>query len=201
MLGKLSTIGFLILAPMAVYASEIRQRPYGYSIDVAQTLTNDAFVVCANSADDLLSRLPVQPPLAVRLSRDEPGQFRSLGVQQQQVPLPKTHRKCVSCIEGTVNFPLDSSEITQKECSGLDELIRGIPAGATVNLDGYTCDIGTATHNRTLSFRRAEAVAVYLKSKGISVGNVNGHGDCCPVSDDRTLNRRVEISTQKKEEK
>ena len=79
--------------------------------------------------------------------------------------------------------------------------MQGITAGTGISLDGYTCDLGSASHNVSLSIKRANEVAAYLRGKNIPVGNVEGKGKCCPVSDDRSLNRRVEITTQKREEK
>jgi outer membrane protein OmpA-like peptidoglycan-associated protein len=117
------------------------------------------------------------------------------------MPKSDLEKGCVSCLVGTIHFPFDSAEITEKERSRLDELIRSIPGGGVVNLGGYTCDLGATSHNMGLSLRRARGVASYLKGKGISVGKVEGLGKCCPVSADKRLNRRVEISTQQKEEK
>ena len=140
-------------------------------------------------------------PMALRLSSGEAPPAQTVAKQSEAKPESNLEKGCVSCLLGAIHFPFDSAEITEKELSRLDELIRGLPGNGVVNLSGYTCDLGTSSHNVGLSLRRAREVASYLKGKGISVGKVEGLGKCCPVSDDRHLNRRVEITTQQKEEK
>lgn len=198
MTGKFFTFGLALLLPLSAEASIIKQRPFDYSFEVADAKRSDVFVVCSNSPDDRLSVLPTPPRIAVRLSQnDVPGEH-----PEKSAPLTSASPNgCVNCLLGTVHFQFDSAEITTQERAKLDELIRGISAGVTVNLEGYTCNLGTSDHNMGLSRRRAKEVATYLKGKGISVGNVKGMGTCCPVSGDRHLNRRVEINTRQKEEK
>lgn len=201
MLGKLSIAGLALLIPVAGNGTEIHQRPFSYVHEVAQAQENDAFVVCSNCPDDQLSILPASPNLALRLSSGEAPPVQTVTKQSETKPESSLEKGCVSCLLGTIHFPFDSAEITEKERSRLDELIRSLPGNGAVNLSGYTCDLGTSSHNLGLSLRRARGVASYLKGKGISVGKVEGQGKCCPVSDDRHLNRRVEITTQQKEEK
>ena len=201
MRGKLSVAGLVLLFPLAGNAAEIKQRPFSFSHEVALAQENDAFVVCSNCPDDHLSILDARPKLALRMSSGDPQPVQTVVRESEAKPKSNLEKGCVSCLLGTIHFPFDSAEITEKERSRLDELIRGIPAGVVTNLDGYTCELGSSSHNMGLSLRRAREVASYLKGKGISVGKVEGLGKCCPVSDDRHLNRRVEITTQQKEEK
>lgn len=201
MLGKFSLAGLVLLFPLAGNAAEIKQRPFGFSHDVALAQESDAFVVCSHCPDDYLSILPAPPKLALRLSTGNPQPVLTFARESEAKPKSSIDKGCVSCLLGTIHFPFDSAEITEKERSRLDELILDIPAGVVADLGGYTCDLGTTSHNMGLSLRRARGVASYLKVKGISVGKVEGLGKCCPVSDDRHLNRRVEITTQQKEEK
>jgi len=201
MLGKLSVAGLVFLFPLAGNASEIKQRPFSFAYEVAQAQECDAFVVCSGCPDDHLSALPSPPKLAVRLSMSEPRPPQMLAKETETKQKSTLEKVALSCLLGTVHFPFDSEEITQKERAKLDRLIREIPAGTVVNLDGFTCDRGSFSHNTNLSLRRAREVASYLKGKGVSVGRVEGLGQSSPVSDDRRLNRRVEIGTQQKEEK
>lgn len=198
MTTKLFFAGIAILLPAVANATVIKQRPFGYSFEVAKAAESDVFVVCANSPDDRISPLPAPPQLAVRLSQnlvrmDSPKNTAASAIEPS--------KDCVNCLLGTVHFQFDSATLSQNERAQLDELIRGVSAGTDVNLDGYTCDLGNTSHNLSLSLRRAREVASYLRGKNITVGNVEGKGECCPVSDDRRLNRRVEISIQKREEK
>lgn len=197
MTTRLFIAGLAILLPTVASANVIKQRPFNYSFDVANAAESDVFVVCANSPDDRISVFPAPPQLAMRLSQDavrmEP---RSAAISASE-----PRKECVPCLLGTVHFPLNSAVLTQKERANLDRWVREVPAGTDVNVDGYTCDLGSASHNMSLSLRRAREVSSYLRRKNISVGNVAGKGKCCPASDDRRLNRRVEITTQKREEK
>lgn len=195
---RLFVICIAILLPTVAGANVIKQRPYDYSFDVASAAESDVFVVCANSPDDRLSVLPAPPQLAMRLSQSA---ARMEAPKNAAPSAPEPPKQCVPCLLGTVHFSLDSAVLTQKEREKLDDLIRGMPAGAGVSLDGYTCDLGSTSHNLGLSLRRAQEVASYLRGKKVAVGSVEGKGKCCQVSDDRRLNRRVEITTQKGEEK
>jgi OOP family OmpA-OmpF porin len=198
MKSKLFVAGLAIVLPTVANASVIKQRPFNYSFDVAKAADSDVFVICSNSPDDRISMLPALPQLAMRLSQNA-VQVAETG--KLATPTTEVSKTCVNCLLGTVQFQFDSAVLTQKEKAKLDGLIQGITAGTGVSLDGYTCDLGSASHNVSLSVKRANEVAAYLRGKNISVGNVQGKGKCCPVSDDRSLNRRVEITTQKREEK
>ena len=198
MTTKLFIAGVALLLPAVANANVIKQRPFGYSFDAAHATESDVFVVCANSPDDRISVLPVPPQLAMRLSQNE---VRMEVPKNAAASAPDGRKEYANYLLGTVHFPLDSAVLSQKERASIDEMIRGISAGSVINLDGYTCDLGSASHNISLSLRRAREVASYLRGKYISVGNVEGKGKCCSVSDDRRLNRRVEITTHKREEK
>jgi len=200
MQGKLSIAGLVLLIPLAGNASEIKQRPLAFSPGVTLAQETDTFVVCSNCPDDHLSILPAPPKLALRMSIDEPRPVQPVTGNPEVKPKSSRVMGNVSCSAGAIHFPFDSAEITEKERSKLDELIRNIPVGVVANLRGYTCDLGSTAHNMSLSLTRAMEVASYLKEKGISVGKMEGLGKCCPVSNDKQLNRRVEITTQNKEE-
>ena len=70
-----------------------------------------------------------------------------------------------------------------------------------VQIVGYTDNTGTASINNTLSYNRANAVANYLKLKGVSANRmlVEGNGSKNPIASNSTAagreqNRRVEIT-------
>lgn len=198
MTTKFFIVGIAILLPAVASATVIKQRPYDYSFDVASAKESDVFVVCSNSPDDRISVLAAPPQLAVRLTQNE---LRFEAPKHSAAMAAESSKGCIPCLLGTVHFPLDSAVLTQKERARLDRLIRDIPAGTGVSLDGYTCDLGSTSHNLSLSLQRAKEVASYLRGKNVAVGKVEGKGECCPVSDDRRINRRVEITTQKGEKK
>ena len=69
-----------------------------------------------------------------------------------------------------VTFAVNSSDI-----ASTDEL-SGIPEGSTVDVVAYSSPDGNADANMALSQRRADAVADYLKSKGIKVNRIYAKG-------------------------
>ncbi|MGD8863186.1 MAG: OmpA family protein [Myxococcales bacterium] len=82
----------------------------------------------------------------------------------------------------------------------LAEVIRELPEGTRVIVEGHTDDVGDPDYNLELSYRRARAVVVYLQSRGVPEARLGyrGRGSQDPVTDDRSpagraLNRRVEF--------
>ena len=62
-----------------------------------------------------------------------------------------------------------------------------------VQVKGYTCDIGGKKFNDRLAMDRAKAVVEIIEKNGITPVAVAGEGKCCYVSENKSLNRRVEI--------
>jgi OmpA-OmpF porin, OOP family len=72
---------------------------------------------------------------------------------------------------------------------------------ALVEVAGHTDNVGPAPGNRDLSQKRAEAVAAYLKTKGVAEARLTpkGYGPDKPIADNKTAagkqkNRRVEFN-------
>jgi outer membrane protein OmpA-like peptidoglycan-associated protein len=72
--------------------------------------------------------------------------------------------------------------------------------GLTVEVDGYTDNVGGESLNQTLSEKRADTVRDYLLHQGVSPRSLTsrGFGDGNPVASNdtsigRQLNRRVEL--------
>ena len=82
---------------------------------------------------------------------------------------------------------------------GVADKLQASP-GMTVEIAGYTDNVGSNAHNRDLSERRAISVKAYLASKGVA-GNrmtAKGYGEGSPVASNdaaegREQNRRVEL--------
>ena len=103
------------------------------------------------------------------------------------------------------HFAFDSAELTAEDKAQLDQLIAIIVNPklnfVTGEIDGYTDNTGDAQYNIKLSKRRADAVADYLKSKGVHMGDrfmTQGYGEEHPIADNsteegRAQNRRVSI--------
>lgn len=199
MLAKLmTTASLLFLIPLSSFASDIRQRPFAYSFDAASAQNSDTFVVCSECPDSKLSILPAVAQLAVRMST--PMAIQPPATQPDVVAAaPRKEQPEIKGLLGTVHFQFNSSRLSQFEQGKLEKLSREIPAGNAVDVTGYTCTIGTDDYNKNLSFRRAEAVATALKAKGVNIGTIEGRGKCCPASQNKQQNRRVEIIGLQKE--
>ena len=84
----------------------------------------------------------------------------------------------------------------------LDEAIAAMRENATlrVEIEGHTCNIGTAEYNLALGDRRANAVKDYLVSRGVTADRLNtvSYGEERPKYDNsreetRRLNRRAAL--------
>lgn len=199
MLAKFMTTASLVfLIPLSSFASDIRQRPFAYSFDAASAQSGDTFVVCSECPDSKLSILPAVAKLAVRMST--PMAIQPPATQSNVVAAaPSKEQPEIKGLLGTVHFQFNSFSLSQYEQGKLEKLSREIPAGNAVDVTGYTCTIGTDDYNKNLSFRRAEAVATTLKAKGVNIGTIEGRGKCCPASQNKQQNRRVEIIGLQKE--
>ncbi len=101
-----------------------------------------------------------------------------------------------------VNFEFDSSTLLPDAMPILDNAIELLHAhpGVRIEIEGHTCNIGTADYNLGLSERRAESVKQYLIDQGIDENRIQavGYGESQPVASNdtatgRTMNRRVAI--------
>ena len=101
-----------------------------------------------------------------------------------------------------VLFELDKAELRPEARQALD-VAAATFAGqgqGKVRVAGHTCDLGSDTYNTDLAKRRANAVFVYLASKGVSPERmtVEAFGESKPRNangsePERMLNRRVEL--------
>jgi OOP family OmpA-OmpF porin len=101
-----------------------------------------------------------------------------------------------------VLFDFDKAVIKPEAYHLLDEVVEIMKQNPDLNveLQGHTCNIGSKEYNMGLSLRRANAVADYLESKGVSGDRLTtkGFGFSKPVAVNsteigRSLNRRVEL--------
>jgi len=65
----------------------------------------------------------------------------------------------------------------------------------TVRIEGHTDKVGSEQMNLNLSQARADAARNILVQKGVNPGRITtmGMGKCCPISSDKSANRRVSL--------
>jgi outer membrane protein OmpA-like peptidoglycan-associated protein len=102
-----------------------------------------------------------------------------------------------------LEFAFDSAELSAADKTKIDAIIPVLknPKVAFIagEVDGYTDSTGEEAYNLDLSKRRAEAVANYAKSQGVTLGDrfvTHGYGEANPVASNdtaegRAQNRRV----------
>ena len=128
---------------------------------------------------------------------------QSLADLQKIAAVKKEDRGMVITLSGGVLFPTDKSELLAGAMAQLNQvgeaLVRNSP-DSRITVEGHTDSQGQAAHNQELSQKRAEAVATYLRSRGIAPDRVTaaGKGADKPIADNKTIegraqNRRVEI--------
>jgi outer membrane protein OmpA-like peptidoglycan-associated protein len=107
-------------------------------------------------------------------------------------------------LSSDVLFEFGKSEVGDAAADKITGLVKDVPKGATVSIDGYTDNIPFERGNDVLSKERAQAVAdVIAKSRPDLDLTVTGHGEDDPVApnesggkdhpEGRAKNRRVEI--------
>ena len=104
-----------------------------------------------------------------------------------------------------VHFDFDRYSLRPEATRVLDEAIAAMKTDATLRLEieGHTCNIGTAEYNLALGDRRANAVKSYLVSQGVSGDRLRtvSYGEERPKYDNareetRRLNRRAALVLQ-----
>lgn len=190
----------VLLVPLASHATDIRQRSFSYSLEAVVAKEDDQFVVCSDCPDNQLSKMPMTPKLALRMTTLlNPEVPATREVQQAQSTKAQAADNQVRLVP--IQFDFDSAKLSRPEREKLNGLLANLPRSSTFDLTGFTCTIGRGNYNEGLSIRRANHVAEIFKVNGLNVGTVEGKGKCCPVAIEKRLNRRVEIMEHRKEEK
>ncbi|MGJ7918375.1 OmpA family protein [Massilia sp. LXY-6] len=124
-----------------------------------------------------------------------------LEVMLAELHAQKTERGMVVTI-GDVLFATDRAELTPNGMATVRKLAEVMMQNPdrTVLVEGFTDSTGSSSHNKDLSERRAQSVAMALTSLGVPRERVatRGYGEMYPVAPNdsaanRQLNRRVEI--------
>ena len=101
-----------------------------------------------------------------------------------------------------VHFDFDRYSLRPEATRALDEAVRTLQANPElrIEIEGHTCNIGTAEYNLALGERRATAVRDYLTSRGVGADRLRtvSYGEERPKFDNsreetRRLNRRAAL--------
>ena len=101
-----------------------------------------------------------------------------------------------------VHFDFDRYSLRPEATRALDEAVKSLQDNAQlrIEVEGHTCNIGTAEYNLALGERRANAVRDYLTSRGIGVDRLRtvSYGEERPKHDNSReetlrLNRRAAL--------
>ena len=104
---------------------------------------------------------------------------------------------------GNITFDTNKSNINPNFCSTLNKVAQTLTEDnkSGILVTGYTDSTGNDSINIPLSQARAQSVASYLASQGVSTTRINaqGQGSANPIASNATAegreqNRRVEIS-------
>ena len=106
-----------------------------------------------------------------------------------------------------VHFERDRYALRSDDMTPLNAVVAALKADPVlaVNIEGYTCNLGTPAYNLALGVRRAKAVKDYLVSQGIAADRLHtvSLGEERPKYDNahedtRRLNRRVAVVPEAK---
>ena len=101
-----------------------------------------------------------------------------------------------------VHFDFDRYSLRPEATRALDEAIKAMSDNPQlrIEIEGHTCNIGTAEYNLALGDRRANAVRDYLVGRGIATDRLRAlsYGEERPKHDNsreetRRLNRRAAL--------
>ena len=104
--------------------------------------------------------------------------------------------------ESKVLFAVDHADLTNSAKNNLEDLTTILQKYPDTNIEvqGHTDNTGTETYNQQLSVKRANAVAQYLRSKGVASGRIStkGFGENAPgysneTEEGKAQNRRVDF--------
>jgi len=145
---------------------------------------------------------PTPPPVAAA-PKDSDGD--GVTDDKDQCPATPAHTRVdkVGCdceVSLTTHFATNSAELTAADKEVLDNAAARLVQLHFIagEVHGYTDSTGSSEYNHALSLRRAQAVADYLREKGVSESRLKivGHGEEDPIAsndtkDGRFQNRRV----------
>ncbi len=157
----------------------------------------------ANAQGDLTKTKEALAREAAARAEAEKRAAQALADLQKIAAVKREDRGMVITLSGGVLFQTDKSDLLPGAMAQLNQvgeaLVRNSP-DSRITVEGHTDNQGTVAHNQELSQKRAESVAMYLRSRGIAPDRITavGKGSNNPIADNKSIegraqNRRVEI--------
>jgi len=208
-LGDLSTQ----LSSSGTNLTKVSINPWLFSVGVGYRFGGSPIAAAAVAAPVAVAAVappppPPPPPAPAPVAKVDPDSDGD-GVPDSIDQCPNTPRGtrvdkvgCPCDISQEVHFATGSAVLTAQDRALLDQLIPTLQKVHFINgeIEGHTDSTGGKAMNQKLSERRAQSVAEYLASHGISGGRVTtvGFGETKPVDSNKTKegrahNRRVVI--------
>lgn len=138
-------------------------------------------------------------PVTVTVSDGRGGSASGTVTIQVDAPPPPPRREYVF---EDVHFDFDRYTLRPGAARVLDEVVAALEEdpGLNIEIEGHTCNIGTAEYNLALGERRANSVREYLTGQGAGAGRLQtiSYGEERPAHDNareetRRLNRRAAL--------
>ena len=118
-------------------------------------------------------------------------------LQSTGVRVRKSGNQIILNMPGNITFDKNSSAIKPEFEEVLDSVAAVLMEfkDSNVEVSGHADSSGSIEANQVLSTQRANSVASYLRSKGVSASRIvaTGYGKSNPVGNESSANRRVEI--------
>ena len=159
------------------------------------------------SADDTAPAVPLAAPVVSIVAPVLNIQFGESDIRSE-ARVEQLPQKTTITLDSTVLFGKDSARINAKATDRLQEVARQLKARGpgAVSVTGYTDDLGSAAHGKTLSLQRANAVTKVLQRDLTGSAfpfTVAGKGEADPAVPNkdeasRRINRRVVVVYQKR---
>lgn len=200
---RLFLIFILLIVPHMAAAEIIGTVNYEYKYNAAKGMSKPTFVICDCPSSPLaMAPKEVSMPqknnvllahITIKAPDSSHEHDNAKAVKESSGEIKTEHQFGVAI--GTVFFDFDSSELKKDAILRLEKIAHTIKTEnlRSIVVNGYTCDIGSERYNDRLAQKRADAVASYLRHKGVDVEKVTGEGKCCYISYSKKENRRAEV--------
>ncbi|WP_433831014.1 OmpA family protein [Flavobacterium anhuiense] len=159
------------------------------------------FLLAKNKQEPAPSKVETMSQTEAPVQENAPVQQNVVETAPAKIELTPTEK---TYIEKPLAFQeVGNTSVTPELATRLDEIAKILNSNndTELNITGYTCDIGTEALNFEIGMKRAEAVADYLKNKGIKANRMHlfSKGQSEPLVpnvpvENRPLNRRVTLT-------